>query len=316
MLDIASSHPVTLTETRHGRGGGLLIESPGAALRALERDFLMSRLAHAGYLLLRGFRTDVDGFSALVRRMSARVTLDPARGFGGKDTVAQKVDAGFDAVGLHCENANSPFVPQLCWFHCEKAASAGSQTTVCDGYGVWDMLGATTRQAFLERDIVYSRRVEAVKWRTFAFHRLDGKKRIDEITLRDVIGDDPDLSRTRVTLEDDGAIRYAHRVAAAHPTLFGQRLAFANSILGPSFNYEKPTITFDDGEAIPPSIVAEIEWASAACTENIGWRDGDVLLIDNTRVMHGRRAIVDPLRTIYNALSDLNQVRVAKALMT
>ena len=32
--------------------------------------------------------------------------------------------------------------------------------------------------------------------------------------------------------------------------------------------------------------------------------DGE-LLIDNTRVMHGRRAIVDPARTIYNALSDL-----------
>ena len=28
--------------------------------------------------------------------------------------------------------------------------------------------------------------------------------------------------------------------------------------------------------------------------------------IDNTRVMHGRRAIIDPKRTVYNALSDLN----------
>ena len=308
MSDTLTSTPVApLTETPHGPGDGLLIESSGAELHTLDHDFVMARLARAGYLLLRGFRTDVDSFSALVRRLSARVTLDPARSFGGKDTVAQKVDAGFDAVGLHCENANSPFVPQLCWFHCEKAASAGSQTTVCDGYRVWDALAASTRQAFVDHDIVYSRRVDAAKWRTFAFHRLDGRKPIDQITLQDVIGDDPDLSRTRVTLEEDGAIRYAHRVAAVHPTLFGDRPAFANSILGPSFNYEKPTITFCDGTAIAPSTLAEIESASAACTENIEWRDGDVLLIDNTRVMHGRRAIVDPSRAIYNALSDLRR---------
>ena len=299
----------TLTETRHGPANGhsqgLLIECQGDALDELDKGFVMDRLARAGYLLLRGFRSDVDSFSALVRRLSVRVTLDPARSFGGQDTVAQKVDAGFDAVGLHCENANSPFVPQLCWFHCEKAASAGSQTTVCDGYRVWGALSALTRHAFLQRDIVYSRRVEAAKWKMFAFHKLEGRKPLDQITLRDIIGDEPDLSRTQVTLEADSAIRYAHRVAAVHPTLFGERLAFANSILGPSFNYEKPTIAFHDGEPIPSAMLAEIESASTSCTENIEWRHGDVLLIDNTRVMHGRRAIVDPSRTIYNALSDL-----------
>ena len=296
-----------MTERRHGSaiGSGLVIESDGDTLSELHRDFVMGRLAGAGYLLLRGFSTDVDSFAALVRRLSVRVTLDPARSFGGRDTVAQKVDAGFDAVGLHCENANSPFVPQLCWFYCEKAASVGSQTTVCDGYRVWDALSATTRQAFMQRDIVYSRRVEAAKWKMFAFHKLEGRTPLDEITLRDIVVDAPDLSRTQVTLEADGAIRYAHRVAAVHPTLFGERLAFANSLLGPSFNYEKPTITFHDGEPIPPSMLAEIERVSASCTENIDWKYGDVLLIDNTRVMHGRRAIGDPSRTIYNALSDL-----------
>ena len=30
---------------------------------------------------------------------------------------------------------------------------------------------------------------------------------------------------------------------------------------------------------------------------------GDIVLIDNTRVMHGRRAITDPERTILNAQS-------------
>jgi hypothetical protein len=100
-------------ESRLGHGAGRLIESRGQPLSLLDKDFVMKRLAHAGHLLLRGFPTGVDAFSALVRALSVRVTLDPARRFGGHDTVAQQVDAGFDAVGLHCENANSPFVPQL-----------------------------------------------------------------------------------------------------------------------------------------------------------------------------------------------------------
>lgn len=295
----------TLTETQHGRGSGLLLACDGDAWRTLDKAFVMDRLATAGYLLLRGFRGDVDSFAALVRRLSLRVTLDPARSFGGQDTVAQKVDAGFDAVGLHCENANSPFVPQLCWFYCAKAARVGSQTTVCDGQRVWDALSPATQQAFLQRDIVYSRRVEAAQWKRFAFHRLEGRKPMAQITLDDVLDAGLDPLRTRVTLEPDGAIRYAHRVAGAHATLFGARLAFANSILGPSFNYEKPTITFDDGQPIAAAVLAEIANVSAACTENIDWQHGDLLLIDNTRVMHGRRAIVDPERSIFNALSDL-----------
>ena len=305
MFDTTAVLEPTFVESRHGRGTGLLIECDGKPLHALDKAYVMTRLAAAGYLLLRGFLSDVDSFAALVRRLSVRVALDPARSFGGRDTVAQKVDAGFDAVGLHCENANSPFVPQLCWFHCEKAASLGSQTTVCDGHRVWDALSPATRRVFLQHDIVYSRRVEAAKWKLFAFHRLEGRKPLEQITLHDVIGDNPDLSRTEVTLEADGAIRYAHRVAAAHPTLFGERIAFANSILGPSFNYEKPTITFDDGQAIPEAMLCEIASVSEACTENIEWQHRDLLLIDNTRVMHGRRAIVDPARTIFNALSDL-----------
>lgn len=42
---------------------------------------------------------------------------------------------------------------------------------------------------------------------------------------------------------------------------------------------------------------------TALVTENLDWQHGDAAVIDNTRVMHGRRAITDPDRTIYNALS-------------
>ncbi len=89
-------------------------------------------------------------------------------------------------------------------------------------------------------------------------------------------------------------MRYSFTTPAAGTTVFGPRPSFANSILGPSFNYEKPTITFADGTALSPQLLAEVEEVTARLTENLDWQDGDAAVIDNTRVMHGRRAVTDP----------------------
>ncbi|XXX78178.1 TauD/TfdA family dioxygenase [Sorangium sp. So ce134] len=290
------------TKITHEHGGGALITAqPGTPLDVLDKASVLALLADAGYILLRGYAAGLSEFSRLVRRMSDRITLDPARSLHGG--VAQKVDAGVDAIGLHCENGNSPFAPHLCWFFCERAAAIGSETTVCDGHRVWDALTPAARRAFLDRDIVYSRHVEAAKWKSFVFHSLQGKKALEEITLDDLLSLADARPGTTIRACDGGSIYYEYQVPAARRTLFSDRIAFANSILGPSYNYEKPRITFADREEIPPALLGEVVRVTEAMTVDIAWQNGDVLLIDNTRVMHGRRAIVDPRRTIYNALS-------------
>ena len=300
-----------LTTMPYGTGSGrLVLADAGASLADIPQDELFQILRAAGFVLLRGFAPDIDAFAALVKRVSSRVTLDPARQFSGE--VAQKVDAGFDAVGLHCENGNAPLLPHLTWFFCEKAASAGSQTTVCDGFRVWDALSPAAREAFTASDIVYTRRVEERKWKTYVAHNL-GDGRAPEAIGREELEQFMALSDgTTFELLDDGAMLYSFTVPAAHPTLWSQRLAFANSILGPSFNYEKPRITFSDGSEIAPPLLAEVERVTGELTEDLDWINGDVALIDNTRVMHGRRAILDPDRTIYNALSFASPAALAR----
>ncbi len=279
----------------------LLLAEAGTTLDSLDKNSVFNQLKETGFIVFRNFNVDLDSFSKFVERLSIRVTLDPARQF--HSGIAQKVDAGFDAVGLHCENGNSPFMPHLCWFFCEKAAKSGSQTTVCDGYNVWNALSPATQQAFLAKDIVYSRNVEADKWKNFVIHSLQGKKSVAEIVLNDLLLLLNDPVNARVQAHDDGSIYYSFRVPAARKTLFTDRIAFANSILGPSYNYELPKITFVGDEEIAQPIMEEVVRVTEEMTEEINWQDGDVLLVDNTRVMHGRRAILDPNRTIYNALS-------------
>jgi alpha-ketoglutarate-dependent taurine dioxygenase len=291
----------------YGVGAGrVIVSSARDALDVLDPKEVVAQLAEAGFLLFRGFDTDIDKFNAFVKRLSSLVVADPAREFFGE--AAQKVDAGFQPVGLHLENGNSPFRPDLTWFFCQKAAREGSQTTVCDGYRVWESLSDSARAAFTAQEIVYARNVGERAWKGLALHLLGKSKSYAEVTLDDLRAFVKEPDRTQVRENGDGSIHYAHREPAVRvPTMFGTAPAWANSIFGPSYNYEQPTITYADGSEIPADVLHEAEKVTDTVTENVDWQDGDLALIDNTRVMHGRRAILDPDRTIFNAQSYLNR---------
>ena len=299
---------MNIRETTHVSDTGLIVTSLDEGdVTSLLPHYLLSQLTGHGYVVLRGFKHSIERFSRLVRQTSGRISLDPARSFNG-DT-AQKVDAGYDKVGLHCENGNSPFWPDLCWFYCQKAPEHGSQTTVCDGKQVYQHLSPHARAAFSAQDIMYSRRVEEKKWKTYAFHVLASQPNapasIEETTLDHLLSLVVGTPGASITLNDDGAIRYQFETPAIRASRINplEALNFANSIFGPSNNYEKPLITFADGEEIPADLLAEAEAVCDRFTYDIGWQHGDIVLIDNTRVMHGRRQIEDKSRTIFNALS-------------
>ena len=279
----------------------------GETLDSIDRDTLAGWVAESGYVVLRNYEVDLARFSAFVKQNSTRISLDPARLFHGADgrQVAQKVDAGMDALGLHCENGNSPFWPDLCWFYCDVAPSIGSQTTVCDGIGAFQALTPAARRAFKGRDIVYTRRVREPLWKTYAMHGGGGAQddtRELFARLRALVND---RDSTQLELEEDASITYRFRTSAVltHSAFRPAFQAFANSIFGPSFNYERPVITFADGAAIDSGLLDEAAAACAQHTREIDWHVGDLVVIDNRRVMHGRRAIEDRNRSIFNALS-------------
>lgn len=266
---------------------------------ALDHFQLRDRLARHGVILLRGFEHDLERFSELVQRCSSRVTLDPARQYTGRHS--QLVDAGFDEVGLHLENGNAPFLPDVIWFYCEVAATRGSQTTICDGEDAITQLRPATEKAFRRQPVSYERTVPEDTWKRYVAKELDlpeGPSAASETHLRQIEGRVPGLS---FGLLQDGSVHYTFQCSAIHPTQFTEAPAFANSLLGPSNNYESPKIRFADGTDISADTWAEIADATERVTWDIDWRDGDVAIIDNTRYMHGRRRILDSARRIHNA---------------
>lgn len=294
----------SLILTPIGSGTGIIISpaSPARGISSLLEADLYDLLADAGHIVIRGFNPTTEEFNDLVRHYSSRTTLDPAREFHGN--AAQKVDSGHGPIGLHIENGMTPFAPDLLWFYCVKAASSGSQTTVCDGFRVWDSLTEGSRKLFADQPLRYTRRnIPAVMWQRLAAVLSGNGAKPEDMTVADLYRLANKGSEVEFTEQADGSITYEYLVHAAHPTYWSDRMAWANSILGPSYNYEAPDIRFADGTAIPEDITAEYTEVSEQLTEEIAWEDGDIVLIDNTRVMHGRRAITDPNRTILNAQS-------------
>ncbi|MFD2882950.1 TauD/TfdA family dioxygenase [Pseudomonas lini] len=113
---------------------------------SLGKAELYELLGHYGVVLLRNCIHNAEDFSAYVKQNSSRLSLDPARVMVGG--AAQLVDAGRQAIGLHCENGNSPFWPDITWFYCQEAPRKGSQTTLCDGEKVLAKLSPACRTFF------------------------------------------------------------------------------------------------------------------------------------------------------------------------
>lgn len=279
----------------------LIIANEYAKLNDIGHADLCEWVATYGVVVLRGFASDENKFSALVHQASKRVTVDPARKFVSEN--AQLVDAGVDKVGLHCENGNAPRLPHLIWFHCVKAARQGSRTTFCDGRRVWSILPAWVKQEFISKRIMYRRHLPAPLWKKYVFHEVGGFRNVDDVSFQDLMNLADEVEGQSFELLENERVFSEFRCNAVHGTRFSSELAFANSMLGPSYNYEAPHIVFEDGSVISEEIWNEIRLCTDMCTEDIPWKDGDIAIIDNTRYMHGRRKILDVERKICAALS-------------
>lgn len=82
-------------------------------------------------------------------------------------------------------------------------------------------------------------------------------------------------------------------------------LGFANAVLGPSHNYAPPRYRFGDTDFVSEEDIKEMRALAETVTHEINWQDGDIAVLDNTRVMHGRRAIVDTNRQLFIGMGNV-----------
>lgn len=266
-------------------------------------DILTDLKTH-GWTLLRGYHYNVETFSQLMSQLCQTLTYDPAR--QNVTSEAQKVDAGTHAIGLHIENGNTPMPPDVIAFFSELSAKKGSQTTICDGHAVYQALSPEL-QATFSQPMRISRYLPKVIWQNYVA-TATGRTDAEQISL-----DDLDIFITATTSktlthhvepQTDGGVRYVLQIPAIREDNVSGQLAFANTLLGPSFNYEKPEFTLANGQHVEDALLDELTQLCEKYTQDIAWQNGDVVILDNKRMMHGRRQIDVPLteRKLYIAM--------------
>lgn len=245
-------------------------------------------LANSGWVLLRNFDLSLTNFSRVMKAMCRQLTFDPAREYSNDST--QKVNAGTAAVGLHIENGNTPLPPDLIAFYSAKSAKSGSQTTVCDGAEIYQHMSNELKTLF-EKPITVSRTLPSALWRQYVVDQhpaVSTAAEVNEQHLQDLNALAPNQ---QAVLNSDDSLTYHLAINPCITGAFSDQLAFANAILGPSFNYQPPKVTLFNGEEISEQLKHELTMLAEQFTHEVQWQDGDLVLIDNKRVMHGRREI-------------------------
>jgi alpha-ketoglutarate-dependent taurine dioxygenase len=201
-------------------------------------------------------------------------------------------------ISMHNELSYAHSWPARLSFYCEKAADSGGATPVLDG-AVWlASLDAEVREAFAG-GIRYVQNLHdgfgfGKSWQdTF---ETDDRAAV-ETYLRDSRADwewGPDglrviqLRPATVAHPVTGAEVWFNQADQWHPAGLGDETsAELYDILSPD---EFPQyVTFADGGPIPDAYIEQILHRGLEHAVDVNWRTGDVLLIDNVLVAHGRR---------------------------
>jgi hypothetical protein len=208
-----------------------------------------------------------------------------------KDTFAGEEQETFP-LALHSDRSYTNSRPPVMWFYCAIPPKKGGQTIVCDGVKILEGFSERTRKLFEEQNIKYIRHYADGEWQLWA-----QTKDPDEVKeYCDSMG---------LTLKwENGGVTTEFTCPAIVDTKWGGHRGFVNSMLlvlwqEEALGMKRSLVRLEDGSKIPADVVREIRDVSDALTREIVWNPGDIAMIDNTRVMHGRRAFNDPNRQIY-----------------
>ena len=214
------------------------------------------------------------------------------------------------AIYLHHEMAQTPYYPSKLFFFCEQAAESGGETPLCRS----DVL-----LAGLEREIpdfVNRCRELGVCYTNVMPADNDaasGQGRSWQSTLR-VAGKKEAESRLKELgyswqwLSDDN-LKVTTRPLPAVRTLEDGRQVFFNQIIAAwrgwqdARNDANRSITFGDGSSMTVDHLEHLLALSDSLTFHLPWNTGDVALLDNFLVMHGRNPFSGRRRVLASLVS-------------
>ena len=259
------------------------MEGRGTPLDAADTAAIRAMIEAEGALLMRGFAISLERFSALGEALCSASLFNesPNRELLGKNGAVQSVNLGADPFPLHPELSREPWRPDLAMFGCLHAPGIGGQTNICDGIAIADNLPDGLRAEFEGKRLFYIQPASAA---SLAYWLGTPEPTDTELAA-------PPPSCPYWFRRAPGRILRGFTRPALEPTLFQGRPAFANFLLFARDYLRLTHIPMLEGKPIPDDVVDTVRAVARKLTYSHRWQEGDVLLLDNSRYMHGRKAI-------------------------
>lgn len=253
----------------------------------LDDDHIKALFKEHGALLFRGFAGNIDQFSALTDRFCESYMINPN---AGRNTVCaekkiETVNKKFGPFELHAERHQTPPTPHICFFYCNEAPLTMGETSFCDGELLVSILRDELRDMLLGRELWYHAPVNPMT--VMGLMEVDNLDDLQQALVEKKLDHIYHINGDRVS--------ETYETPVLHKSAYSDNLAFANFLLFSRFMFknQKTFPTFENGEIIPNEVCEEIRNTAATITVYHKWQNSDLLMLDNTRVMHGRAGIVE-----------------------
>ena len=276
------------------------------------QEFIERNLRRYGAILFRGFGVDsVDNFERNVNALTDRL-MNYTEGATPRLSLKDKIYTSTEfppehAIALHNELSYIVTYPSKLWFCCVTAPPVGGETPIADVRRVYQRISPVTREKFERLGWMLVRNYGdglSLPWQT-VFHTDD--KEVLATYCRD--------NKVEVEWKDDTHLRTRHvrPVSRVHPVtgekVWFNHIAFWHASSLPAdlreeflkqwTEMEIPYNTFyGDGTPIEPEVADELRAAYDAETVRFRWEAGDMVMIDNISVAHGRSPFSGPRRIL------------------
>jgi alpha-ketoglutarate-dependent taurine dioxygenase len=265
---------------------------------------IAEHVARFGAVLIHGFSSwQQEDIRTTVRAIGGSDPLSyvyrstPRTELGPGVYTATEYPAGL-SIPLHNENSYQRDWPMLLLFFCQQPADkGGGQTTLADTRAITERIAPAIREKFAEKRVMYIRNYRKdidLPWT--AVFQTTSRKVVEEYCIEHDLTYEwtaQDNLRTRQVCDalqihpDTGAQIWFNQAHLFHPSSLDDR---TRQMMGQMFSDEDlpRNARYGDGAALDESDLRAIRTAFEAQTIGVDWRKGDLLILDNMRISHGR----------------------------